>query len=491
MSGPSTASVPRRRMSIVTRTVLLTSAIAAIAVLVAGLVSYPLVRSAAESQTRADLANLADLTATALDQGRAGEADEGRSPLPRGLIEALEAKQITGYLVSPGGQVPPGIPSRVVADILEGDDASAEGGTPGEPLLIEGRPLASGAGVVLVQPFTVVGVESVDAIRRIALSLLLGLLIAVPIGFWAARRLTRPLGAARDAANEMAAGSRDVTLTPEGPAEIADIAESLNRLNSALVVSEGRQREFLLSVSHELRTPLTAVKGYAEAMSDGMIDGDDVARAGETVAAEAARLDRLVTDLLDLARLGAVDFRVTPVDVDLTELGEDAGAVWELRARAEDVDVRTELPDGPLVVRTDPMRVRQIIDNLAENALRVSPPGTTIVLAIRRAPGVGRVEAERREDDRVDVVEVEVRDSGPGLTEQDTAVAFEPGVLHERYRGVRPVGTGLGLALVARLAASLGGSAQAGQAAEGGARFTVRLPMAGVGSPHGERGHTP
>lgn len=449
------------RMSIVTRTVLLTSAIAAIAVVVAGLVSYPLVRSAAESQTRADLSSLADLTATALDEGVQGRRG---NPLPRGLIEALEAKQITGYLVAPGGEAPPGVPMRVVTEAQSGKEVSAEGRTDDGVILIEARPVGDGAAVVLLQPFSVVGIESGEGVRRFAFALLLGLLIAVPIGFVAARRLTRPLRAARDAANEMAAGSRDVTLQPEGPVEIADIAESLNRLNSALVVSEGRQREFLLSVSHELRTPLTAVKGYAEALADGVIDGEEVPRTGATLSAEAARLDRLVTDLLDLARLGAVDFHVAPVSVDLTELGEDAGEVWRARALADDVRVVTELPSTSLVVRTDPIRVRQIIDNLAENALRVSPPGSVIVLGIRAD---------------ADWAVVEVRDSGPGLSEDDRVVAFEPGVLHERYRGVRPVGTGLGLALVGRLAKGLGGYAEAGQAAEGGARFSVRLPMSG------------
>ena len=303
--------------------------------------------------------------------------------------------------------------------------------------------------------------EAGDAVKRIAASLLIGLLIAVPIGFVASRRLTRPLRAARDAANEMADGSRDVTLRPEGPVEIADIAVSLNRLNSALVMSEARQREFLLSVSHELRTPLTAVKGYAEALSDGVIPTDDVARTGATVAAEAARLDRLVSDLLDLARLGAVDFHVSPVDVDLAEIAEDAAEVWRDRATPEGVTFVLDVPSAPVAVRTDPIRVRQIIDNLAENALRVSPPDSVIVLAVRSEGPWGVVE---------------VRDSGPGLTADDVAVAFEPGVLHERYRGVRPVGTGLGLALVGRLSIGLGGSAEAGTAAEGGARFTVRIP---------------
>lgn len=447
-------------MSLVTRTVLLVSAIAAIAAVIAGLAAYPLVRSAAEQQTRSDLVRLADVTKTALDRGDTGRRRE--ELLPRPLIAALQAEQITGYLVAPGGGTPPpGVPDAVMSAVMDGSSVSAEGETVDGPILIEARPLAAGGAVILEQPLTVVGVQAIDALRRLAVGLLVGLLIAMPIGYWAARRLIRPLRAARDAANEMATGSREVTLIPEGPVEIADIAESLNRLNSALLSSEGRQREFLLSVSHELRTPLTAVKGYAEALADGVISGDDVERTGATVAQEAARLDRLVTDLLDLARLGAVDFHVEPVEVDLTELGTDAGEVWRARAEREGLTALVELPDEPLIVSTDPMRVRQIIDNLAENALRVSPPESVMVLAIR---------------EEGPMAVVEVRDSGPGLTDDDRSVAFEPGALHERYRGVRPVGTGLGLALVGRLARGLGGSAEVGEAGEGGARFTVRLP---------------
>lgn len=458
---PGVQHAPAGRMSLVTRTVLLVSAIAAIAAIVAGLAAYPLVRSAAEQQTRNDLVRLADVTQTALDRGDSGRHRE--EILPRPLIAALQAEQITGYLVAPGGGSPPGVPDAVMAAVMAGRSVSAEGETPEGRVFIEARPLAAGGAVILEQPLTVVGVQAIDALRRLAIGLVIGLLIAMPIGYWAARRLIRPLRAARDAANEMATGSRQVTLVPEGPVEIADIADSLNRLNTALLTSEGRQREFLLSVSHELRTPLTAVKGYAEALADGIIAGDDVERTGSTVALEAARLDRLVTDLLDLARLGAVDFHVEPVEVDLAELGADAGEVWRDRAEREGLSAIVELPDGPLVVRTDPMRVRQIVDNLAENALRVSPPESVMVLAIRREG---------------DLAVVEVRDSGPGLTDDDRAVAFEPGALHERYRGVRPVGTGLGLALVGRLARGLGGEAEVGQAPEGGARFTVRLPAA-------------
>ena len=447
------------RQSIVTRTVLMTSAIAALAVVIAGVLSYPLLRSTALSQAHESLARLADLTVSALERD---SFQGGRnSPLPGPLADTLQAEDVTGYIVMMSGVEVPGLSPSQVERVLSGFPVSGEGRTREGEVLVEARPFGMGMAVVLEQPVSVVGVTRSDVIKRVAVALVIGLLLAIPIGYVAARRLTRPLRAARDAANQMAQGARDVRLEPEGPQEIADIALSLNRLSTALSTSEGRQRDFLLSVSHELRTPLTAVKGYAEAMADGIVPADEIERTAQTVVAEAERLDRLVTDLLDLARLGAVDFRVNPVETDLDELVAEAAQVWADRAAKHEVELRVERPGEPVMITTDPMRARQILDNLAENALRVSPAGSVIVLATRSD---------------TDGAILEVRDSGPGLTDDDVTVAFEPGVLHERYRGVRPVGTGLGLALVGKLAGGLGGSAQAGAAAEGGARFTVHLP---------------
>jgi len=137
--------------------------------------------------------------------------------------------------------------------------------------------------------------------------------------------------------------------------------------------------------------------------------------------------------------------------------------VWGDRCAREGVVFRLEPPAVPAIVITDPLRLRQIVDNLAENALRVTPAGAPMVLAV----GVAGTDAV-----------VQVRDGGPGLTPDDVAVAFQPAALYARYRGVRRVGTGVGLALVGRLAARLGGRAEAGRAPEGGASFTVRLPLA-------------
>lgn len=469
MSGPTQGQGAERprRSGIVLQTVLLASAIAAIAVLVAGAAAAPFVRAAAETEARGSLATLADVTATFVE--RRDARDSGGRALPRALRQVLRQEEVSGFIVTPELPRPDGISEQDVDALIRGQSVSRTGDLDTQQTyLIEGRPI-SGGGVVLIQPLTVAGQATSVFLLRIISALALGLLIAVVIAYFAARRLSRPLRAARDVAHRMAEGERDQVLSPQGPTEVADIAEALNALNRALVVSEGRQREFLLSVSHELRTPLTAVKGYGEALADGVLPDGEIAGVGATVASEAERLDRLVNDLLDLARLGAVDFHFDVADVDLREIVAEAGLVWRDRCARVDVgfDVQEQPGSEEILVRADGWRVRQIIDNLAENALRVSPAGSTITFALHTDPAVagGRYAV------------LEVRDAGPGLSPQDLAIAFEPGALHERYRGVRPVGTGLGLALVARLASGMDGSATVTSTPGEGTSFWVRLPL--------------
>ena len=223
--------------------------------------------------------------------------------------------------------------------------------------------------------------------------------------------------------------------------------------------------EFLLSVSHELRTPLTAVRGFAESLADGVVTGPDAADAGRVIVREADRLDRLVGDLMELARLEADDFRLDPVPVDLAALAADAAAVWE--TRCADADVRFVLQTGPTrPVRVDPRRLRQVVDGLAENALRVVPPGAPLVLAT--GGDAARIMA-----------------AGPGRWSRPGARGL-PGRLRTRSAarplpGRRPVGTGgVGLALVHGLVTRMGGTIRPEPAPEGGACFTLTFPAAGT-----------
>lgn len=447
--------------SLASRAALVTGAVAAVAVLIAGIIALPLIRDAAQAQAQSSLASQADLVrdvATRPDDfdidhdHAAGSAD--RALL--GVVSYLRAQGVSVEPIIPGTTVPTSMSPDQINQVATGHAVSGRKcADRGACAFLEARPVGQGTGIVLVQPVSVVSAVTSTAIGRIAIALVVGFIVAVFIGLLAARRLVRPLANAADAAHRLAVGDRDVRVTPEGPAEVAEIAVALNVLAEELAYSEGRQREFFLSISHELRTPLTAIRGYAEAMADGVVGADETVQVGAVVTAESLRLDRLVSDLLDLARTGAVDFPLNAHPIDLADVLREAGHVWESRCAKEGVDFSLDVHEGPIVVNTDPIRLRQIIDNLAENALRVTPAGAPIIFALKQ-PGV-----------------IEVRDGGPGLSEQDIAVAFEPGELYERYKGVRKVGTGFGLALVGRLSQRLGAQATAGMAPEGGAAFRI------------------
>ncbi|MCU0300411.1 MAG: HAMP domain-containing histidine kinase [Candidatus Nanopelagicales bacterium] len=458
------------RGSLARRLPLAMAAVAAVAVLIAALVAWPLLTRAAESSARATLSRTADLTTELVERTYADLPFAGGRRLSERLAALLAPQQVTAYLVGPAAAVPAPLTEADVAAVTTGGTVSDRRAGAGGPWFVEGRTVADGVGVLLVQPSSAARELSGIALARLLLALALGLTVAAVVGVLLARRITRPLGQAAGAATAMAAGDRDVRVDPDGPQEVADLAVALNGLAAALAESEGRQREFFLTVSHELRTPLTSIKGYAEALADGVVPADAIPAAAGTVRAEADHLDRLVADLLDLARLGAVDVAVAPVDLDLAALGAEAASAWAARSGRAGVRFVDEVDRTPLGVRTDPVRVRQIVDNLMENALRVSGDGAVVVLRIGSlAPGW---------------FQVEVRDDGPGLSEDDRRVAFEPGVLHARYRGVRKVGSGVGLALVARLAERLGGRAEAGIAPEGGASFRAVLPTT-LPSAHG------
>ncbi|MFG1949510.1 sensor histidine kinase [Micromonospora sp. NPDC048830] len=459
--GARPAPPPRRRpgRTLAARAVLVTCAVALVSVLVTALVAVPLAVRGAERRDQEALAAQARLAADVLRVSRVRQGDAAGER----LIRQLRAQDIDVYVVRAGAVDRAGLPGQVVNRVAEGRNVSGRRLVAGERALVEGRALPGGDGVVLTRPATP-GLWG-RVLLSLWLPLLAGLAAGLAAGSLLARRLAHPIRTAATAAARLSAGDRSVRVPVEPPDEVAELAIALNGLAAALATSEGRQREFLLSVSHELRTPLTAIRGYAEALADGVVGADEAPDTGRTMLAEAEHLDRLVRDLLALARLEAADFPLEPVPVDLARLAADAERTWADRCAAVGVPFRTEIPDRPVPAYTDPGRIRQVVDGLLENALRVVPPGAPVVLAARPAgsdPAAGGV--------------LEVRDGGPGFTDDDLAVAFERGALHQRYRGVRKVGSGLGLALAAGLVRRLGGEIAAGHAPEGGAAFTVRLP---------------
>ncbi len=139
--------------------------------------------------------------------------------------------------------------------------------------------------------------------------------------FVLARAISRPIQRVADASRALAVGEVHGPLAPEGPSEVVALAEAFNYMSDELERARDAERTFLLSVSHELKTPLTAITGHAEALGDGVVPPERVA---EVILRESKRLERLVRDLLDLARLDAHVFGVHPQRVDLAELVDEA-----------------------------------------------------------------------------------------------------------------------------------------------------------------------
>jgi signal transduction histidine kinase len=441
------------------RAVVITGLVAVIAVVITAAVALPVTVRSANEDARVSLAGKANIAANAIEGRDTAGAAAREDARARKVAQTLRGEGIETVLIRNGRPDLAGLPPRVVADIASGSPVSQRLLYQGRLMQAEGRPAGAGDGIVLLQP--VITPTTRTVFNRLWLALGAGLLAGVLAGFLLARRLGRPLRQVAVAARRLSAGDRAVRAPTDAPTEVAAVSSALNDLAAALTTSENRQRAFLMSISHELRTPLTTMKGYAEALADGVIGPDGAQRAGQTMLSESEHLDRLVEDLLVLARLEADDFPLEFLPVDLVGLAIAATDSWGPRCAAVGVTLRVETPDHPVPVRSDPGRVRQVIDGLLENALRVAPQGAPVVIAVWDAGTHGVVE---------------VRDGGPGFTDADLAVAFERRALYERYKGVRKVGSGLGLALASRLVARLGGRIEAGHAPEGGARMTVRLP---------------
>ena len=284
----------------------------------------------------------------------------------------------------------------------------------------------------------------------------LGAVVAVTLS----RKLTRPIRDADQAARRIAAGELSTRLVePEHHRtdEMADLTRSVNAMAASLERSKAVEQQFLLSISHDLRTPLTSIRGYAEAISDGATK--DPGWAAGVILKEARRLERLVADLLDLAKLQSRSFSLHMQPVDLSAVATDC--LIAFGAEAQEAKLRLEV-DAParVMVHADRDRLGQIVANLVENAKKYATARITVAARIVDSSAM-----------------LWVDDDGPGIP-----VADRPHVFERLYRGERrPVraenSSGLGLAIVAELAAAMGATVAAEEAPGGGARMVLRFPV--------------
>lgn len=434
--------------------------------LFAGFGTLALARLGARDQTTRDLRAQATDIASAIknldDQRQVGILNQLRKALN------LEGINIVRY--GPGGRTVDALPDGVSSDdldlaklrdgkVLTGGSGSLVYAAAPAPLALPRRQLPQDALAVVVLT------RKVDPLLRPAVgwfvvasigTLAIGALVAWRFG----RRLTRPIRQAEEATRRITAGdlSARVPVPPHhGDDEVASLVTSINTMAEVLERSKGVERQFLLSVSHDLRTPLTSIRGYAEAIADGALP--DTAQGGTVILSEARRLERLVGDLLDLAKLESRSFSLTHEPVDLVTVAE--GTVDGFRHEASDAGVTLETRgDSTAVVDGDPDRLAQVAANLVQNALKFAH--SRIEVTVEAANGWARLS---------------VSDDGPGIASEDLPHVFERLYASRHQPQHKEVGSGLGLAIVRELVTAMGGTVQATAADTGGACLSVVLPV--------------
>jgi two-component system, OmpR family, sensor kinase len=382
------------------------------------------------------------------------------------LRKAIGGDQIYYVPIVPGASLFTGpLPALPVGTLTRKQLASTEPTTlnlhvKGTSYLAVAEPVTIGSQVlgalVVAKPASQLRSSWLVLLERLAIAFGGGVLVAGLAAVYLTRRIARPLMALSAAADEIAAGEYGIEVPhPRGRDEIAQLSARFADMAAKLGEAEQLSRMFLMSVSHELRTPLTAIRGHVSALREGVIqDPEAYSSSLAVIEEEAMRLERLVGDVLDLAKLNAHRFTVLEEEVDMRELCERAYAAFGEVARQRSIDYRRDFDVRPVIV-TDGDRVLQIISNLLSNAFRWTPRGGRVSLALGAENGA---------------VSVVVSDSGPGISPEERERIFRP--FWSRDGG----GTGLGLAIARELAFALGGRIDLRSEPGLGARFELILP---------------
>jgi signal transduction histidine kinase len=440
-----------------------------------GIGTFVAARVTERRQTTQQLERQATQTSQLL-QGIAAVAPATSSPdattraqaVRRQLVEALNLTGVGDLAVGPAGRTVGDLPRGVQASDLDIEALRAgevESGRNGNTLwAAAGRIETLRNREVLVVTVLTRQQERFfgPTFRWFLVSAGASLAVGIVVSFYLGRRLGRPVLAAATTTSRIATGDLSARL-PVPPAaaddELAILARSINSMADELGRAREQERHFLLSVSHDLRTPMTSIRGYAEAIADGA--ADDPVRAAGVIIGETRRLERLIGDLLDLARLDAHRFTLDRRPTDLAEV--TAGAVESFGPELADagLELHEDLDRvGPLVADVDVDRFTQIVANLTTNAVSYA---RTAVWATASTDGSMAV--------------IEISDDGPGIEADALPHVFDRLYQADNQRGRRSGGTGLGLAIVAELTALMGGRVEVRSIVGRGTTFSLRWPL--------------
>jgi len=301
-----------------------------------------------------------------------------------------------------------------------------------------------------------------------AVNLLVGILLSVAAGIWLSRRFTRPLAMLARGAGALGAGDLGHRVPVAGNDEFGQVAASLNHMAERIgdqvreLQEDGRRRQQLLAdVSHELRSPVTALKAMAEALRDGVAAGPErTARATGAILESAERMERLVNDLIELARLDLDEFPLHPAPIDLRMALADC--LRRHRQAAQSAGIRLHpLPEGaPVMLSGDPHRLAQVFDNLLDNSISHAGAGADVHVSVE--PG--------------NPLTVVVSDTGRGISAQHLPYLFDAFYRGDPSRTPGGRHSGLGLRIARGIAHAHGGDLRVESTESQGTRAILTLP---------------
>jgi signal transduction histidine kinase len=348
-------------------------------------------------------------------------------------------------------------------------------GPPGRTEMLARRAVVRGSTLLgevqIMRPARPPGGPGFLATRTAILFLPIAMLASVVAGLIILRLLVRRLRALETLAARVTEGDLSVRIADTSGDEIGRLAERLDRMTERLAearaqleATERQRRQLFADITHELATPLTSIRGYAETMLDAHVQVSQQERTGylRSVLEESRRLDRLIRDLFELARLEAGAAPLEKERLDWVALSRNTIGRFEPRFRDAGLALlwRGSLPQA--WIEADGRRMEEVLENLLTNALRYVPAGGTVELSIERVGGI----ANR--------FRLTASDDGPGVPAEELSLVFER---FYRGAGVRSSsGSGLGLAIVREIVHRHGGEVRAGRREPQGTTFVVEIP---------------
>lgn len=288
------------------------------------------------------------------------------------------------------------------------------------------------------------------------------LLIVLTIGNKWIKSLVKPLIEMKTAAQEFAEGNFSTRISHHDDDEIGQLANTFNEMAESIQKEDEQRKEFLANVSHELRTPLSHIKGYMEAIQMGIVSEEDVYKYQQIIVRESMRMERLVDDLLDLAKLESKEFSLKTAPISLAQTVEEAVEKIKPKMIEKDIDLECKL-DYELIVEADTERLEQALLNILDNAIRYTNQKGKISITLQKEASASAL--------------LTIEDSGSGIPKEDLKKVTERFYRVNKARTRKEGGTGLGLSIVENLIKLHNGTLHIDSNFGKGTIVVIRLPL--------------